>query len=59
MWMTGICGNEYLLCLQKTEVLELLHKGLNAEIVEMFHKNSSSKPKSLNIDNIRTLRVDW
>ena len=58
MWMTTICGNEYLLCLQKTEVLELLHKGLNV-VVEMFHKDLFSQPKSLNIDNIRTLRVDW
>ena len=58
MWMTTICGNEYLLRLQRTEVLELLHKGLNTEVVEMFHKNFS-QPKSLNIDNIRTLRVDW
>ena len=28
-------------------------------VVEMFHKNLFSQPKSLNIDNIRTLRVDW
>ena len=41
------------------KVLELLHKGLNAEVVEMFHKNLFSQPKSLNIDNIHTLRVDW
>ena len=34
-------------------------QGLNAEVVEMLRKNLFSQPKSLNIDNIRTLRVDW
>ena len=59
MWMTTICGNEYLLCLQKNRSFGNTTQGLNAEVVEMFHKNLFSQPKSLNIDNIRTLRVDW